>query len=301
MAHEFSFADVAAPRQHFCLTLPLRDYSIGHRLIFMRQRNPLVFGDEASFNSLPIETRIFWLIESVTICNQTYAHREQLEKSPTRPLLRQIERDASHWRKERSRAQKEFLKARPGTIGPAWTEKPTLTGYWLLAVSEFRNYLNASRIRTEFKAEVPGGRPPGPMLPCSPMPDAKGRSLGGPYEATLIQFLLSRRLCADEAATFEYPFALAEMHYLTHLEREGSIRIINAAEMQFEQDAADHDLQEARTAGFNTVDEHIAHVTAEEEKRKADARSQKSEPQKTGLATDIPDELLGGAMPDQAG
>ena len=271
MAHEFQFSDVAVPAQHFCLTVPLRDYSIGHRLLFLRQRNPLVFGDEAEFNNLPSETKIFWLIESVSICNQTYAGRIQLEKSPTRWMLWRFNRDSKKWRKAREKAQNQFLFS-------AVTVKLKAAGlneWWALEIAGFRNYINASRIVTDFKSK----REPFPFLPCAPMPDAnKGRSLGGPYEATIIQFLLKSNLVKDTADAMEYPFALAEMHYLTHLEREGSIRILNAQEIEFKELCDARDLEAAKAAGFNTVEEHIEFIKGNAKKQNEEAEKSAVEP-----------------------
>ena len=280
MPHEFVFSDVAIPSQHFCLTLPLRDYSIGHRLLFMRQRNPLVFGDEAEFNKLPFDTRIFWLIESVTICNQTFAYRIQLEKEPTRAILKQQAKTSKEWRKWREKSQAQFLVAARIDAG-----KPTdLSAWWAAEFAEFRNYINSSRVVTGFKLK----REPFPFLPCAPMPEAKGRSLGGPYEATLIQFLINARLCAGVDGAMEYPFALAEVHYLTHLEREGAIKILNAEEIEFKEICEARDLEVAQAAGFNTVEEHIEFIKVNAKKQNEEAAAKA---EKSNLATEVPAEL----------
>ena len=285
MAHEFTFADVAIPAQHFCLTLPLRDYSIGHRLLFMRQRNPLVFGDESAFNNLPSETKIFWIIESVALCNQTYAYRMQLEKEPTKAILKAQAKTSKLWRNFRAKSQAEFLAAARADTNRI----PDLNEWWALEIAQFRNYLNSSRIITDFKFK----REPFPFLPCGPMPDAnKGRSLGGPYESTLIQFLLNAKFVQNAAEAMEYPFALAEMHYLTHLEREGHIKILNADEIEFKEMCEVRDMEAAKAAGFNTVEEHIEFIKGNAAKKNAEA----SEKAKTGgLATEVPAELKSDA------
>jgi hypothetical protein len=281
VAHEFVFADVASPRQHFCLTLPLLDFSIGHRLIFMRQRNPLVFGDEAEFNKLPSETRIFWLIESVTVCNQSYAFRQKLEKSPTRWMLWQFNRNSKQWRKLREKSQAEFLKAARADT----SRIPDLNEWWALEIAEFRNYLNSSRIVTDFKFK----REPFPFLPCAAMPGEKGRSRGAPYEVTLIQFLIQMKLCKNADEAMEYPFALAEMHYLTHLEGEGAIKILNSEEIEFKEMCEARDLEAAKEAGFNTVEEHIEFVKGNAKKKNEAAAAKAKE---ANLASEVPAELL---------
>jgi hypothetical protein len=269
----------------------LRDYSIGHRILFMRQRNPLVFGDEVEFNRLPSDGengQKFWLIRSVAVCNQTFAYRIQLEREPTKEILKAEEKTGKEWIGARAKSQEEFLAAARADT----SRIPDLNEWWALELVQFRNYINSSRIVTDFKFK----REPFPFLPCEPMPDAnKGRSLGGPYESTLIQFLLGARFVPDMAGAMEYPFALAEMHYLTHLEREGAIRILNAQEIEFKETCAARDLEAAKAAGFNTVEEHVEFVKGnakkENEKRGAEAET-------SGLATEVPAELL--ETPEQA-
>jgi hypothetical protein len=276
VAHEFSFSDVASPSQHFCLTLPLRDFSIGHRIIFMHQRNPLVFGDEAEFNKLPDETRIFWLIESVTVCNQSYADRVALEKSPTAAMLKRFAKDSKSWRKEREKSQAAYLKQADNS----------LSGWWAAETAEFRNYLSASRIITDFKSR----RDPFPFLPCASVPDAKGRTFGAPYEAQLIQFLIRSRLCVDTEAAMEYPFALAEMHYLTYLEREGALQIMNYDDLAHKERMAKIDLDAAHKAGFQTVEEHVDFIVRQ---AKAAKEKQAAKAESSDLASEIPAELKG--------
>jgi len=247
----------------------------------MRQRNPLVFGDEASFNNLPVETKIFWLIESVTICNQTYAYRMQLEKEPTRAMLKAQAKTSKRWRKEREKSQSVFM-----VCGRVETGKfPDLNEWWAIEIALFRNYINSSRIVTDFKFK----REPFPFLPCGPVPDAeKGRSLGCPHESTLIQFLLKSHFVNSVAEAMEYPFALAEMHYLTHMEREGHIRILNEQEIEFKEQCEARDLEAAQKAGFKNVEEHIEFIKGNSKKKNEDAAAKA---EKSGLATEVPEEL----------
>ena len=247
----------------------------------MRQRNPLVFGGEDTFNGLPVETKIFWLIESVTICNQTYANRIRFEKSPTRWMLWKFKRDSRKWRKAREKSQSIFM-----VCGRVETGKfPDLNDWWAIEIALFRNYINSSRIVTDFKFK----REPFPFLPCGPVPDAeKGRSLGCPHESTLIQFLLKSHFVNSVAEAMEYPFALAEMHYLTHLEREGNIRILNEQEIEFKEQCEALDLEAARAAGFQTVEEHIEFIKGNAKKKNEEAAAKA---EKGGLATELPSEL----------
>lgn len=206
--HEIAFADVSCPERHVVLKLPLRDFCIGHRLLLLRQRNPLLWMPEADFNLLPFANQVFYLLEAVYVCGQSYAHRIKLEKGAgiIDRFLNWLKVKAWHRRRKREETD------------------------WALELANFRNYLNSSRLITDFKGQREGF----PFLPTVAAPDAKGRALGAPYDTSLVQFLIRElRLSAEQA--FEYPLALAEVHYLTWLEREGGLRILNAFEMEFEE------------------------------------------------------------------
>jgi hypothetical protein len=280
VAHEYDFSDVAVPRQHFCLTLPLRDFSIGHRIIFMRQRNVLVFGDESEFLNLPFEEQTRLLIDSVSVCNRTFKDRMQLEKFPTKELIKQLATDSDKWKKEREEAKAKFKTA------SGLEDAAAIFAWWQAETDYFRKYLNASRIVTDFKLKSEAF----PFLPCSAMPGSKGRSYGAPYEAQLIQFLIRSRLCQNADEAMEYPFALAEMHYLTHLEHEGSLQIMNHDELAHKERMLKLDLDAARKAGFGTVEEHIAFITGN---ARAAMEKQTAKAETSGLASEIPDELKG--------
>lgn len=238
--HEFSFSDISCPERHVVLNLPLRDFCIGHRLILLRQRNPLLWQSEPDFNALPGDEQRRHLLAAVTVCSL-----------PMYPTRWQQFRHRCAMRRNR-RARKHFTEAD-----------------WALEAAKFRIYLAQSRLTTDFNERGDGGRPQGPFMPTVPAENSPGRSLGGPYDAALIQFLLKARLCASHAEAMEFPLTLAQAHFLTWLEREGALKILNSEEMDFKEYCADSDLKAARAAGFNTVAEHMAHVLAENAKAKA--------------------------------
>lgn len=276
MASEFSFADCALPQRHVVLGLPLRDYSVGHRLLFLRQRNPLLWSSQADFDSLPFETQTAWLIEAVTVCNQTFAWRRGLENDQTGELEKKFKADSKKWADARTDLQKQFQSENP---------KSSLSDWWALEIAKFRNYIAAQTVITDIEHR----RDPFPFLPCTSVPEATGRTLGSPYDASLIQFLLSSRLCQNEAEAMEYPFGLAEMHYLTHLEHEGALRIMNSEEIRLRERMEAFDLEWARKEGFKTAEEHRAHIRANAGKAKNSNPPENTI--KTGLATAIPSEL----------
>ena len=227
----------------------MRDYSIGHRLILLRQRNPLIWAAEEDFNTLPCEQQIMWLIEACYTCAQSYAYRKKLESDPTRWLLFKNKRLVSKWAELRAHYTADT---------------------WVLEFAKFRNYLAQSKITTEFEHKRDGF----PFMPVAPSKDADGRSLGAPYDATLIQFLI-RSMHKTEAEALEYPLALAQAHFLAHLEREGALKILNGSEMDFRETSRAQDEKAAKDAGFNTVEEHTAFVLEENRKAKEAALTAK--------------------------
>ena len=223
--HEIAFADVSCPERHVVLKLPLRDFCIGHRLILLRQRNPLLWMPEAEFNLLPFANQVFYLLEAVYVCGQSYAHRIKLEQGAgiVDRFLNWLKVKAWHWRRKREETD------------------------WALELANFRNYLNSSRLITDFKSKREGF----PFLPIVASPDAKGRPMGAPYDASLIQFLI-REMRVEPKAAFEYPLALAEVNYLAWLEREGGLRILNAFEMEFEEYCREENDKAAKLAAEKT-------------------------------------------------
>lgn len=230
--------------------MPLLDFCIGHRLILLKQRNPFLWMEESDFNNIPFEKQCFWLIESVYTCAQSHAFRRRFESGSVGHIeLWWHRRKVSSWHRRRKR---ECPK-----------RADSVKDYWAVEIAKFRNYLNLSRVIEDFNARREGF----PFLPTNSMPNSDGRALGGPYDAALIQFLTDR-LGVTEAQAFEYPLARAQIHYLTWLEREGNLRILNATEMEFRENNAMRDLEAAKTAGFNTVQEHYDHVLSENKAEK---------------------------------
>lgn len=167
---------------------------------------------ESDFNLLPFEVQVFHLLKAVYICGQSYSHRKRLEQGAglTARLFNWLAVKVWHWRRKREETD------------------------WALELANFRNYLGAARLITEYNDKRDGF----PFLPTIAAPDAKGRALGAPHDALLIQFLVREFHLSPEAA-HEHPLALAEVHYLSWLEREGGLRILNAFETEFEEYCAE--------------------------------------------------------------
>ena len=81
-------------------------------------------------------------------------------------------------------------------------------------------------------------------MPVTPAKDGTGRTLGGPYDAALLQFLI-QRMRLTEAEALEYPLGLAQAHFLTYLERGGGLRILNGEELDFEDYCREEDAKAA--------------------------------------------------------
>lgn len=292
--HEFTFADVACPPRHVVLNLPLLDFTLGHRILLSRARNPLLGLDEAHFNALPMQRQIAALIEAAFTCAQSYAENRALE-SPHCPLFKRLRLTLQvklwHWTRRRSEKRWQNQATDTGEPAPG--------SYWSVEIAHFRNYLAASRINTDAEDLTSDIRSPtsGPRMPClgpeKPVTDGSPtRRFGAPYDATLVQFLLQNGLCRSEAECMDYPFGLAEAHYLTHLEKEGCLRILNATEWTFADDCARLDHEAAIAAGFRNAKEHFDHVLAAARAKKAEFGKRNSEsPPPAGLVATIPEEL----------
>lgn len=160
------------------------------------------------FNFLPTTQQIFWLIEAVYVCGQSYAFRKRLEQGAG--IFDRLRNwlAVKLWHRRRKKGETD----------------------WALEVANFRNYLNQGRLTTQYKERKEGF----PFMPIAEALDAKGRSLGSPYDALLVSFLI-REMRFTEAQAMEYPLALAEIYYLAAAERDGGVRVLNWFETQFEE------------------------------------------------------------------
>lgn len=94
-------------------------------------------------------------------------------------------------------------------------------------LAKFRAYLDAAHVMlprpTPLATEISVGKQP-----------QKGRNLGSPFLAQLVNFIAPRlgALSSDLKIVWDFPFALATHLYFTHLETEGAMYIENAEEAQ---------------------------------------------------------------------
>src|SRR5208283_5190066 len=143
-----------------------------------RQRNPLLTRSEEEFNQLPYAEQILWIIEAVYICAKSCRERTRLEYASLlgwRQVVNWLDVKGWHWR-------------RKGSPVGCWKLKAHLSRQldWAVELVHLRNYFNSARVITDYDERKKGF----PWLPCTRSEDAKGRSLGAPFEAILIQFLI---------------------------------------------------------------------------------------------------------------
>lgn len=192
--HELAFADAARPTPVVVLTLPLRDYSLGHELLLQSQRNPLLLLGEEQFNALPWPEQVAALRRAVWLCANTAAQNRR------EPWLR-VKLHFWLWRTRRAN--------------------------YPLALAEFRNYLAACRQLLPMPDR-------GSYLAANgldPNDEPPGRLLGSPWLARLYNFV-SQHCAIPESDRWDFPYALAAMLYQTQMETTGGYHIENSAEAE---------------------------------------------------------------------
>ena len=66
--NSLAFADAARPARSVILRLPMLDYSIGHEIILLRERNPLIVPDETADDVKYIKA----IIRAAMVCSRTW-------------------------------------------------------------------------------------------------------------------------------------------------------------------------------------------------------------------------------------
>lgn len=203
--HEAIFADACRPAPAFCLRLPLRTYTIGHELLLIQTRNPLVCLDDAAFNQLPSDHQRAALRRAVIICTRDWAQHDKPQR---------------------------FLRL--------WKWFCDKFCTYELEIAHFRNYLSAAH--TDFPTptknadEIQASQ--GGYEPMSAM---RGRNYGSPHFARLINFASPHLQALDIRlkTIFDTPYALISALYVAHLESEGVCRVENDAENRQEREWQD--------------------------------------------------------------
>lgn len=194
--HEAIFADACRPAPAFCLRLPLLTYTIGHELLLIQTRNPLVCMDDTSFNALPADLQRASLRRSVIICSRDWEQHDKPQR---------------------------FLRL--------WKWVCDKFCVYELEIAQFRNYLAAAHVdypppdpRADDVCASANG--------YEPMRSMRGRTYGSPHIARLINFVAPRLKTLDSSlkTVFDCPYALANQLYITHLESEGNCRVENSEE-----------------------------------------------------------------------
>jgi hypothetical protein len=200
--HEAIFADACRPAPAFCLRLPLRNYTIGHELLLIQTRNPLVCMDDESFNTLPADLQRASLRRAVLICSRDWEQHDKPQR---------------------------FLRL--------WKWVCDKFCVYELEIAHFRNYLAAAH--TDFPTPTKNADDiQASKSGYEPMSAMRGRGYGSPHLARLINFTMSRpsSILHPPSSVFDTPYALISALYVVHLESEGACRVENAEEHREEQD-----------------------------------------------------------------
>jgi hypothetical protein len=94
--HDLPFADAIRPAAVRVLQLLMLPYSVGHELILLRQRNPLLLASAEEFARLNAEEQRFAIIAAADVCSQGWA---EYHAAYTRWQQHRLDRIWRKWRK----------------------------------------------------------------------------------------------------------------------------------------------------------------------------------------------------------
>lgn len=191
--HDEAFADAARPAPRCLLSLPLLPYSIGHEIILLSKRNPIVCLTLEDFAKLPIERAVASVINAADVCSMNW--RENHEFFHTFLDKWRIKRQWQRWEKANKHTD------------------------WALAIADFRNY----RLEGSTCPRITDNR-----FSESPAEGEGGRSFGSPFLARLIVFL--RKSGVANAEVMDYPMGRAAFEYLAAQEDENRVQVENETE-----------------------------------------------------------------------
>lgn len=203
------------------LGLRLRDYSLGHEILLLDRKNPLLTLSAGELAALPDPSKLIALREAVWTCANTWAqnHHERAVRFKVRL-----------W---------------------SWlTSKANLA----LEIANFQSYLAAAYVR------FPSPDPFSSEVANDENETGRGRSLGAPLLANLMLFAARNReaLARIHPATtvHDLPLALISNLYLADMEAEGRLRVENHDEarvrLQMEQAKAEAIAEEQAEAAADT-------------------------------------------------
>jgi hypothetical protein len=199
--HDLAFADAARPTPVVVLKLPLRDYSLGHELLLLQSRNPLLCASETEFNDLPHRNQVMAIRNAVWICSNTWEQNEF-----------------------------EWFSASKAKIW-SWLSKRSNIP---LAIAEFRNYLATGRqlLPTPSVDDYLAANG------ISPEHRPEGRCYGRPWLAGLYNFIAPQWRGSN--SPWNCGFGFAGMLYQAHLESVGGYFIENDRELETRLEMAEH-------------------------------------------------------------
>lgn len=195
--HDMAFADASRPRPVFILCLRMRDYSIGHELLLLAHRNPLLCLSAGDFSKLPPVNQRAAIIEAADICCQTWEEYHSVPRG---------------WRE----------KWRLRRIWKKWG-RVLRKAVFEIEVGHFLKY------RAAANADLP-------MAKMPRQSGTEYRAFGQPEMAGLLNFLeIKCGYSREESRNFA--LGAARMRHLAWLESIGSVRIANEDEVKHKKEA----------------------------------------------------------------
>jgi hypothetical protein len=193
--HEDILAQAVIPVRYRILRLDLMPYSLGCELQLFRENSPFLLLSRDEFDDLTTQDQCLAVLRAVNICCRKIPKWNYFRvwKNNGCPIALLFGR--------------KFYLCEPQNI--------------VLAISEFRNYLNDGRV--EFKADLPKDD------------DVPTHYVGAPEVLRLYQFVLEHvpreeiRLWGKTA--WDFPFSFAKLLWQAHTENMGGLEIYNYKQM----------------------------------------------------------------------
>lgn len=236
--HDLAFADTARPTPVRVLGLTLRDYSIGHELFLLRERNPFLCATRDEFNQFPPHEQVYAIKRAALICS--------------RPWRLNVGAELGTYKEPHLRLW-------------AWAIRWELHNV-PLAIADFRNYLaEACKLLPLLSSSVPEDAEAyeiankGEKL-------GSGRALGSPFMAQLMVYLAKmphpeRFVGPEDHPIYDFPYNLGANLYFTQLEQEGGVYVENQEEAWVRERMA----QERAEAARERAEAEKANETAKED------------------------------------
>ena len=196
--HETAFIDAVLQAPVQVLGLTLRPYALGHEILLVRQRNPLVILTGSQFTVFSEESQRRAVQNAVLVCYRTWAQNQRPEKN-VRFWKWRVERMFDH-----GQAIIDFLRYRAAGM----TAPPAPTDHALLVLSKNKDDDSGRFLGGPFLARL--------YTFIARLPDREIRQFG--------------------ETAFDFPMGFGTFLYKCHLEQKGCLQIENEQEAEVEKE-----------------------------------------------------------------